>query len=91
MTAFRLQLEALGTALMLVQKLPSHAVWVLNVTNNDDEANPTVLNIFADYSEWASIAMSLRLKTIEDAFEDKFLSYRVGYLLVSLIKPEEKS
>jgi len=94
MSAFRKQLEAIGSALILVQKLPAHAVWALEVTNDDDAESPTVLNIFAEQDEWLSLIASLRLGKATDRSTDEkgeqFISFRQGTLLVSIIEQEEK-
>jgi hypothetical protein len=79
---------------LLVQKLPSHAIWALEVTNDDDAESPTVLNIFAEESEWLSLIVSLRLGKATDRSTDEkgeqFISFRQGTLLVSIIEQEEK-
>lgn len=88
MNSFRTQQEAIAKAVILIQRLPSHAIWALEVTEDDDIENPTVLNIFADRSEWPSFQMSLRLgKPIDH--DETFLSFRDGTLLVSFIELEE--
>jgi len=94
MSAFRQQLEAIGSALLLVQRLPAHAVWALEVTNDDDAESPTVLNIFAEQDEWLSLALSLRLgKNVDHSTDEKgeqFVSFRQGTLLISFIEQEDK-
>ncbi len=83
------QLEALGTALLLIQKLPSGTVWAVTITNDDNGNEPSVLNIF--YSEPDTFEMlvhRLRLGAPVD-MEDEFTSWRRGALLISLIKENE--
>ena len=92
MTAFTKQLEAIGTALLLIQRLPAHSIWALEVTNDDDAEHPTVLNIFTDHDEWLSIIGTLRLGKPTDRSTnesgEQFMSFRQGTLLVSLIEQE---
>ena len=94
MSTFRKQLEAIGSALLLIEKLPSGAVWALEVTNDDDAESPTVLNIFATEEHWPFIITSLHLgKPTDQNTEgkgDQFVSYRQGTLLVSIIEQEER-
>jgi hypothetical protein len=91
--SFSKQLEAIGSALLLIQKLPAHAVWALECTNDDDAESPSVLNIFAEEDQWAGIALSLRLgKPVDRNTSDRgeqFVSYRQGTLHISLIQREE--
>lgn len=95
MNAFRQQLEAIGSALLLVQKLPAHTVWALEVTNDDDAESPTVLNIFTEQDEWPILIALLHLGAHTDRSTsqngEQFVSFRQGTLLVSIIEPEERS
>jgi hypothetical protein len=94
MSAFKQQLEAIGSALLLIQRLPAHTIWALEVTNDDDAENPTVLNIFAEQNEWLSLVVSLRLGKHTDRSTheqgEQFISFRQGTLLVSIIEQEDK-
>lgn len=87
--SFRQQLEAMGSALILIERLPAQTIWALEVTNDDDAESPTVLNIFADREEWMKLQISLRLGKSVDS-ESSFLSFRQGTLLVSFIEEESK-
>ena len=90
MTDFQKQMEALGSALLLSQRLQEDTVWALTCTNDDDAESPTVLNIFAKESEWPVLRQLLRLgKSIdrsEPEIPDKFISWRQGTLLISFIE-----
>ena len=90
MSAFQKQLEAVAVATRLIERLPAHAVWALEVTNDDDADSPTVLNIFAPVYDFPGIAMSLRLgKAVDRGEKDvKFVSYRQGTLHISIIEEE---
>lgn len=94
MTSFQQQLEAMGTALLLIKKLPDGAVWAMTCTNDDDASSPSVLNIFAPECDWAIIRSRLNLgkptDRSTDEISEQFLSFRHGTLLVSLIEQEEK-
>lgn len=80
------QLEALTDARKVIRALPSHTVYSLCVTNDDDREHPSVLNIFLTSSEQKEIiAQMLNLKNPVDTQSD-FLSYRKGILLISLIE-----
>lgn len=93
MTAWQTQLEAIGSALLLIQKLPDGTIWSLTCTNDDDATSPSVLNIFAPESEWTLLRDRLKLGRAIDqstrADREQFLSFRLGTLLVSLIEQEE--
>jgi hypothetical protein len=87
MSAFRLQLEAIGSALLLIQRLAEGTVWALIVTNDDDQRKaPTVLNIYADPLDWAAICDRLKLKNPCDHQLDEFISFQQGTLLISITK-----
>ncbi len=88
MKNFRTQLEAIGSALLLIERLPAHTVWVLEVTNQDTAEEPTVLNIFADRDEWAMLQVSLRLGKPTDN-DVMFRSFRQGTLYISFIEEEK--
>lgn len=90
---FDRQLEAIGTALLLIQKLPDWAVWALTCTNDDDADSPSVLNIFAPESHWQRLCETLKLgRPVDRSTGEKgsqFLSFRHGTLLISIIEQEE--
>jgi len=90
MTAFQRQLEAIGSALILIQKLPDHAIWALEVSNDDDTDSPTVLNIFAPTHEWSSLVERLKLgrHTDEGTKDVMFKSYKQGTLHISIIEED---
>jgi len=93
MTSFRTQLEAMGSALILIKMLPDGTVWSLTCTNDDDAESPSVLNIFTAEPEWPLFQELLALgKPTDRSTSDgeQFVSFRHGALLVSLIE-EEKS
>jgi len=87
---FRQQLEAIGSALLLIERLPADAVWALEVTNDDDAESPTVLNVFAPSDAWAKLMVSLRLGKPTDRSTsengEQFISFRQGTLLISIIE-----
>lgn len=86
-SSFKTQLEAIGTALLLIQKLPTQTVWALELTNDDDAESPSVLNIFAERVVWPALIEILRLGKSVD--QDKsFLSFRQGTLHISFIELE---
>jgi hypothetical protein len=91
---FRTQLEAVGSALLLIEKLHAGTVWALEVTNDDDAESPTVLNIFAEQGNWVDIIAALRLGKATDRsiYEkgEQFMSFRQGTLLISLIEEEDQ-
>lgn len=91
---FQKHMEAIATANRLIERLPAHAVWALEATNDDDAESPTVLNIFADEDEWIHYIASLRLGKATDRSTsekgEQFMSFRQGTLLISLIEPEDK-
>jgi len=91
MSSFRKQLEAMGSALLLIEKLPADAVWALELTNDDDAENPSVLNVFAGRDAWMKMQVSLRLGTPVDSDHKTFLSWRQGTLLISFIEPQESN
>ena len=88
MSSFQTQLEAIGSALLLIQKLPAQSIWALELTNDDDAESPSVLNIFAEREEWPMLMVSLRLGKPVDS-EKNFLSFRQGTLHISFIEEED--
>lgn len=89
MSSFRTQLEAMGSALLLIEKLPANTIWALELTNDDDATSPSVLNIFAECTAWMKLQVSLRLGQPVDR-ETTFISWRQGTLHISFIEQEEK-
>ena len=89
MNNFRTQLEAIGSALLLIERLDDDAVWALEVTNQDTAEEPTVLNIFAEIRQWSRIIERLHLGSGVDA-GDKFISFRKGTLYISIIEEEKR-
>lgn len=88
MSTFRKQMEAIGSALLLIHKLPDWAVWSMTCTNDDDAESPSVLNVFAAEAEWTSLAESMALgKQVDEG--QGYRSYRQGTLLISLIELED--
>jgi hypothetical protein len=91
--SFEKQLEAIGSALLLVPKLPSGTTWALTCTNDDDAESPTVFNIYAPEDTWSNLQSVLHLGKPTDRSthegEDQFISFRRGTLLVSFIQQEE--
>jgi hypothetical protein len=86
MTGFQNQLEAIGTALLLIQKLPHTAVWALELTNDDTLRSPSVLNIFyREDEEVETLRTLLKLGQAID-IEDDFISWQQGTLYISFIK-----
>jgi hypothetical protein len=90
---FREQLEAIGSALLLIQRLPDGSVWSLTCTNDDDAESPTVLNVYAEWSTWATLIVALGLgKSIDRSTQEvgeQFVSFKQGTLLISFIEQEE--
>lgn len=89
---FNHQLEAIGSALLLIKRLPIHSVWALTCTNDDDAESPTVLNVYAPVEEWSYLQDALKLgKHLNDSHSggSKFISFRQGTLLISLIEEDE--
>lgn len=93
MTSFQKQLEAIGSALLLIKRLPEGSVWSLCATNDDDAESPTVLNVFADEEHWGGITSALGLGRALDRGRagqsgrlEKFVSFRQGTLMISLIE-----
>jgi hypothetical protein len=89
MSNFHMQLETIGSALLLIQKLSDQEVWALECTNDDDAESPSVLNIFTEPERWPHLILLLRLGKPVDSYKT-FLSFRQGTLHISLIKPEEE-
>ena len=90
MTSFQRQLEAIGSALILIGKLPEGAVWSLTCTNDDDADSPSVLNIYLKPGEEPSaVANTMHLGRFTDDRGDDFVSFRQGTLLISLVEQEE--
>jgi hypothetical protein len=89
MSSFRSQLEAVGSALLLIEKLPADTVWALELTNDDDAESPSVLNIFAEREAWPKLQVSLRLGRPVDR-EETFISWRQGTLHISFIEQHEQ-
>jgi hypothetical protein len=91
MTTFQSQLEAIGTALLLIPKLPEGTVWALTATNDDDARSPTVFNIyFRDDPEAETLVTLLKLGEPVDVDQDEeFASWRRGTLFISLIHHPE--
>jgi hypothetical protein len=89
----RRQLEAMGTALLLIQRLSDDTVWALTCTNDDDAESPSVLNIFVPSSEWPRYQSLLRLGKPTDRSTheggEQFLCFRQGTLHVGLIEQEK--
>lgn len=92
MTAFQEQLEAMGTALLMIAKLEQGTVWALECTNDDDADTPSTLNIFTVSSKWDGLRASLKLGRPVDRSTkevgEQFLSFRQGTLMISLIEEE---
>lgn len=92
MTAFQQQLTAIGTALLLIQKLPPSTVYGLHCTNDDDSESPTVLNIYIAEDEWLYMQSLLGFSAPTDRSThdgDQYVSFRRGTLLVSFIHEEK--
>jgi len=90
MSNFRTQLEALGSALLLIERLPEQTVWALELTNDDDAESPSVLNIFTERANWSALTSLLRLGRSVDV-DKTFLSFRQGTLHISFIEEEDES
>lgn len=88
MSSFEKQLEAIGTALLMVQKLPEKTIWGLHCTNSDDAESPSTLNIYIPRGSWYTMHALLRLGNSVDSQmgEMKYVSYRKGQLLISFIE-----
>jgi len=88
-----MQLEAIGTALLLIKKLPDNTYWSLTVTDDDCTSNPSVLNIyFRDDVEADDLAKILNLgEPVDFDLRDEYVSWRLDTLMVSLIHHKEKS
>lgn len=90
MTTWKDQMDALGTALLLIQRLPQGTTWSLTCTNDDTAESPSVLNIYVIHEGWPQLCERMRLSkpttrsSRED--EDQYVSYRQGALLISLIE-----
>lgn len=93
MSNFREQLESIGSALLIIERLPENTIWALEVTEADDAEHPTVLNIFTPQDTWIDLRMRLKLGTPSDTdkLAGEFESYRSGDLLVSFIHHEEET
>jgi hypothetical protein len=93
MSGWKQQLEAIGSALLLIERLPDGAVWSLTCTNDDDAESPSVLNIFAEESEWTTIITRLRLGKVFDRSttgnEEQFITFKQGTLTISIIQEEQ--
>lgn len=92
---FRCQLEAIGTALIIIRNLPEGTIWALTCTNDDEDArSPTVLNIFAPEKDWESLAERLHLPEppVDESPDagDQYRSYLYETLLISLIVQENQ-
>jgi hypothetical protein len=88
MTPFRQQLEALGSALLLIERLPAGTIWSLTCTNEDGDGrdDSTVLNIYAPPDQWSLLEKRLRLVGDNQHVPGEFLSYRQESLTISLTK-----
>ena len=93
MSPFQKQMEAIGSALLLIQKLPEATVWSLTCTNDDDAESPSVLNIFIQESDWKPFQEHLKLgkPTDRSTHEDgeQFVCFRQGTLHIGFIQQEE--
>ena len=93
--SFAQQIEAMGTALILIQKLPEGSVWSLTFTEDDTAESPSVLNIFAYEEVWPELISRLNLGRSVDRSTygkgEQFMSFRQGTLLISFIEQEEKN
>jgi hypothetical protein len=63
MTPFHQQLEAIGSALLHIEKLPPDTPWSLFCTNEDDASSPTSLTIFTPYANWDGLVALLKLRS----------------------------
>ena len=90
LTDFQRQLDAIGSALILISKLPHRTVWSLCCTNDDDMESPSVLNIFAMKADWQRVRDALKMGEPVDT-DENFLSFREGTLLISIIEPTEET
>lgn len=88
MTAFQQQLEAMGSALLLIAKLPAGTIWGLTCTNDDDARSMSTLNIYVPEPEWGALAIRLGLKGSSQYVAGQYISYKDGSLLISLIGQE---
>jgi hypothetical protein len=87
MGKFDKQLTAILTATGLIKRMPFDTCWALEVTDEDDLENPSVLNIFVDSFEWDDLAKMLILDSVPVDRDDAngFVSYQEGSLLISFI------
>ncbi len=81
----REQLEAIGTALLMIEKLPAGTVWALTCTNDDDTDSTSVLNIYIASENWNNFRAFLRLENLVDR-DETFVSYHKDALTVSFIE-----
>ncbi len=92
--SFRQQLEAIGSALLLIQRLPDGSVWSLTCTEDDDAESPSVLNIFVRSDQWVGLTERLKLGAPVDRstneIGDQFITFRHGTLLISFIEQEDQ-
>lgn len=83
--AFQKQLEALGTALLLIERLPPGTIWSICCTNEDD-TDQSALNIYAPEREWARLILALKLKGDSQLVPGVFQAFRRGTLTVTFTK-----
>lgn len=94
MNSFQKQMEAIGSALLHIQKLPEGTVWALTCTNDDDAESPSTLNIFVDETEWDRYQKLLHLGKPTDRSthenDERFICFKQGTLHISFIQYKEE-
>lgn len=88
----RNQIAALHVAAQIVEELPPGTIFGITVTDDDDYESPSVFNIFAPASEWDRLKRLLLLRTDGPPADqgERFISFRIGPLMVSFQEPEEE-
>ncbi len=85
------QRAALEAAVQITEVLPPGTIFGITITDEDSYSSPSVFNIFAPASEWSYLKRLLSLDDPPADHGERFISFRVGPLEVSIQEPEEEA
>jgi hypothetical protein len=83
MTPFRTQLEAIGSALLHIQKLPKETVWSLICTDDDTAQSPSSLTIYTPADTWDALTALLKLRSRPTEDLPTSRAYQQGTLYIT--------
>lgn len=83
---------ATRAALHLLGKIPPGYRWSLSVTDEDDHASPSTLNIYVPEPDWRYVARKLELKWNTELDKSPgYMSWRASNTLLVSILDEDQS